>query len=80
MAVEIGTRVRVLRDPDHGPGPWPAQPTGQVASPPEAVPVVNGTVLTYWIVFDEPQLDVDGDGPYDRSQVPEKYLEVLEPT
>jgi len=30
---------------------------------------------TYWIRFDEPQLDADGDGPYSDSEVLERYLE-----
>ena len=32
----------------------------------------------YWITFDDPQLDVDGDGPYASSQVLGKYLDVVE--
>jgi hypothetical protein len=66
--------VRILSDLDHGPGPWPAQPTGRVASGPEMVPGVRGPMATYWIVFDEPQLDTDGDGPYESSKVLAKYL------
>jgi len=30
----------------------------------------------YWVRFDDPQMDADGDGPYLRSQVLEQYLEV----
>jgi hypothetical protein len=32
----------------------------------------------FWVRFDEPQFDADGDGPYDSSQVLERYLECLE--
>ena len=41
---------------------------------PEMVPGVKGPLATYLIVFDEPQLDTEGDGPYERSQVLAKYL------
>ena len=33
---------------------------------------------TYGIRFDDPQLDVDGDGPYASSQVLGKYLDVAD--
>jgi hypothetical protein len=29
----------------------------------------------YWITFDEPQFDVDGDGPYVSAEVLAKYVE-----
>lgn len=32
----------------------------------------------YWIIFDEPQEDADGDGPYVAGEVLEKYVELLE--
>jgi hypothetical protein len=31
----------------------------------------------YWVTFDEPQYDTEGDGPYNSSQVLGKYLEAL---
>jgi hypothetical protein len=31
----------------------------------------------YWVEFDEPQFDGDGDGPYVTSQVLDKYIELL---
>lgn len=36
------------------------------------------TMPTYGIRFDDPQLDVDGDGPYASSQVLGKYLDVAD--
>lgn len=69
-----GSRVKVLSDPDYGPGPWPAEPTGRVVSGPDVVDVGQGTRTFYWIVFDEPQRDADGDGPYERAQVLDTYL------
>jgi hypothetical protein len=78
-----GERVRVRRDQEHGPGPWPAEPTGiAVAHPASAdgtpwvmTQTVSGPRRSYWIVFDDPQFDADGDGPYGSSEVLEKYLE-----
>lgn len=59
-------------------GPWPAQPTGFVKDSPSVVVGRQGEMLTYWIEFDEPQLDADGDGPYVMSQVLGMYLQSLE--
>ena len=75
VTISIGTRVKVRRDPDFGPGPWPSEPTATVIGPPEMVEGRNGALTTYWVEFDEPQTDADGDGPYTTSQVLEKYLE-----
>jgi hypothetical protein len=77
MEFANGSRVRVRRDPQFGPGPWPAEPTGRVVGAPEEVQGREGTLRTYWVEFDEPQLDTDGDGPYYKSQVLEKYLEAV---
>lgn len=69
-----GRRVRVRRDPEFGVGPWPDEPAGTIASW-EWVSTVRGRQKTYWVEFDEPQEDADGDGPYAASQVLEQYLE-----
>ena len=77
-----GTRVQVLRDPDYGPGPWPAEPIGTVAVAADAtafswITTTRGLQLQYWIVFDEPQFDAEGDGPYAASEVLACYLKAL---
>jgi hypothetical protein len=89
IPLPLGTRVRVRRDPIFGPGPWPAEPTGTIIEAPDDSPLyshgtpftwaetVRGPELQYWIAFDEPQVDADGDGPYARSQVSAKYLEAF---
>jgi hypothetical protein len=69
-----GARVRVRRDPDFGPGPWPGGPLGTVDSY-ELVTTRQGQERTYWVRFDEPQRDADGDGPYVESQVLERYVQ-----
>jgi len=73
-----GARVRVRRDPEFGPGPWPAEPSGTVGSF-GMVTTTRGPERTYWVLFDDPQLDPDGDGPYESSQVLERYLEPITP-
>lgn len=74
MDLGVGTRVKVLRDPEFGPGPWPAEPMGTVSGEPQTVQGRDGDLVTYWVVFDEPQFDADGSGPYASSQVLVKYL------
>jgi hypothetical protein len=78
----VGDRVKVRRDPEYGPGPWPDEPTGMVAAHPGA-PEGEAWVATttrlgvrrsYWIRFDSPQRDADGDGPYSESEVLDRYL------
>jgi hypothetical protein len=81
--LRVGQRVKVRRDQDDGPGPWPAEPTGVVRRHPDAatgeVSVPTETLLgryrTYWIAFDVPQFDTDGAGPYSVSEVLDKYLD-----
>jgi hypothetical protein len=69
----------VLRDPDFGPGPWPAEPTGVVESLSgnefAEIETRLGRDRMYFVRFDVPQLDADGEGPYVSSQVLGKYLE-----
>ena len=85
----IGTRVRVRRDPIHGPGPWPSEPTGTIIEAPKHLPhdlagtpftlatTLQGPEVQYWVAFDEGQFDAEGDGPYNGSQVLSQYIEVL---
>jgi hypothetical protein len=77
-----GDRVRVVPDPDSGLSPWPGQPTATVIASPtgeafEETSTRRGLRRTYWVRFDEPQLDLDGDGPYTSSQVLDLHLQRL---
>ncbi|MDX6198103.1 MAG: hypothetical protein QOJ79_1254 [Actinomycetota bacterium] len=77
----IGCRVRVRRDPDFGPGPWPDEPLGTIVRVGDEehfslVETRRGSERSYWVRFDKPQRDAGGDGPYSDSQVLERYLEV----
>lgn len=74
-----GDRVRVSDDFF-----WAKGATGTVSAPPDAVTSLSGawdhgltrqetsalgTHTVYWVSFDEPQFDADGDGPYNGGQV-----------
>ena len=36
----------------------------------------RGPLRFYWVKFEEPQWDADGDGPYIEAEINEQYLEV----
>lgn len=78
MTFAVGLRVKVHQDPDYGPGPWPAEPFGRIVAHPDGAPYQSvetrtGPQRMWWVLFDEPQYDADGDGPYTQSQVSERY-------
>ncbi|NEX92756.1 hypothetical protein [Caulobacter sp. 17J65-9] len=87
MTFVIGVRVRVSEG--HY---WASGATGTVAAWPsfaaelghgtlidetvKLVPTRSGSMRTLWIIFDEPQFDVDGDGPYAEAEIPASALVV----
>jgi hypothetical protein len=72
-----GTRVRVIHDPGWA-GPWATEFLAVIATigAPELVrhPDAHMGELKYWVIFDEPQLDANGDGPYRKAQIWGRYL------
>jgi hypothetical protein len=83
----IGDRVRVSDDFF-----WAKAATGTVSAPPDAVTSLSGewdggltrqessalgTHTVYWVLFDEPQFDADGDGPYRGGQIWESALSLV---
>jgi hypothetical protein len=34
-----------------------------------------GMIRMYWLVFDEPQIDAEGDGPYIEAEIAAEYLD-----
>jgi hypothetical protein len=71
---------------------WAKGATGTVSAPPDAVVQLGGgwdsnltrqegsalgTHTVYWVWFDEPQLDADGDGPYSGGGIWESALRLL---
>lgn len=71
-ALAAGSRVRVIQDPEWD-GPWAAEFLGviDVVGAPELVrdPHARPGELEYWVKFDEPQYDSDGDGPYRGARI-----------
>ena len=87
MGFKIGQRVRVKEDYN-----WAQLATGTIVKPtyfhtdpPEVRNGLNrvvqgrqGPIVTYKVEFDEPQNDLDGDGPYRAAAIEEDYLEAIE--
>lgn len=42
------------------------------------IPGVQGFIEMYWVWFDEPQFDPDGDGPYRGSEIESDAIELLD--
>ncbi len=87
--LQPGDRVHV-----HGHWNWPDDCTGVVALPPTTVRsfavdepwqghlrtlrTLKGMITFVWIVFDVPQHDGDGDGPYPAGEVELEYVARVE--
>jgi hypothetical protein len=71
---------------------WAKGATSIISAPPDAVTSISGewdggltrkeasavgTNTVYWVWFDEPQHDADGDGPYRGGQIWESALTLL---
>ena len=72
---------------------WAKGATGTISVPPDAVVSLSGpwdgggltwpeksalgVHTVYWVWFDEPQFDADGDGPYGGGQIWESALSLL---
>ena len=82
-----GDRVRVSDDFF-----WAKGATGTISNPPDAVTAISGawdgeltrrensalgTNTVYWVWFDDPQYDADGDGPYRGGSIWESALTIL---
>lgn len=82
-----GQRVSVLRSYH-----WAKGASGALKSAPDAVreddenwpnaysrnvPTADGAKLFYWVSFDSPQLDAEGDGPYGEGEIDASFLELL---
>jgi hypothetical protein len=42
-----------------------------------AVPARQGVLHFVWVVFDAPQIDADGDGPYVEAEIDTRFLTVV---
>jgi hypothetical protein len=76
-ALPPGVRVTVLRDPAWD-GPWQREFLGTVDAMGAPEPVEHAGArpgeFAYWVAFDEPQLDSEGEGPYRKAQVWGRHL------
>ena len=78
-----GARVKVIKDPEWN-GPWPDEPLGTiqpVSSEPTPYKVSDsqwGKVREYFVRFDTPQLDSDGQGPYVSAMIWQQYLRAVD--
>jgi hypothetical protein len=85
-----GDRVIVSRD-----FYWAKGATGTISPPPDEVTTISGPweggltrtehsalgeATVYWVQFDEPQLDADGDGPYRAGCIHENALSPISKT
>jgi hypothetical protein len=79
----IGAQVHLRDASPSDPSPWPYEPSGIIVrSGGSALAGVWGRAAggrMWWVQFDEPQSNAQGDGPFATAQVHEKYLE-LAPT
>lgn len=79
-AMHAGARVRVVKDPAWD-GPWREVFIGTIDRTLAPQPVRNRVARPgereYSVTFDEPQFDADGDGPYRKAVIWDRYLEQL---
>lgn len=45
---------------------------------PRSVESTSGMLEFYFVTFDTPQIDADGDGPYDGGEIDARYLVLVE--
>jgi hypothetical protein len=79
-ALVAGTRVRVVRDRTWD-GPWKREFLGVIDAMGAPEPAQHASAdlgeFVYWVTFDNPQYDSDGDGPYRKAQVWGRYLQAV---
>ncbi|WKV75419.1 ferrous iron transport protein A [Streptomyces sp. PCS3-D2] len=77
-ALAPGCRVIVIRDPLERWAPWQREFLGTIddMAAPEPVrhPSARRGELAYWVSFDQPQHDSNGDGPYRKAQIWARFL------
>ena len=91
MAIGFSVGDRIIVSSDFF---WAKGATGTISNPPSEVTTLSGpwqggltrqevsalgANTVYWVWFDEPQVDADGDGPYSGGQIWESALTLLTP-
>jgi hypothetical protein len=89
VSAKFSVGDRVFVSPDFH---WAKGATGTVSEPPSEVTSISGPwdggltrqehsalgeATVYWVWFDEPQLDADGDGPYRGGSIHENALTLI---
>ncbi|MGH1375180.1 MAG: hypothetical protein ACRBCK_02430 [Alphaproteobacteria bacterium] len=68
---QIGDKVIVSKD-----GGWKNDCSGVICSAPEPIDTLKGPENFYWVRFDQPEQDVNGDDEYIKAQVLSCYIYV----
>jgi hypothetical protein len=82
----IGDRIKISEHYS-----WAKNAIGTVSKPPDVIreisdgwkdnfreiKLLNEIGICYWIKFDQPHYDADGDGPYSEAEIESKYLSLL---
>jgi hypothetical protein len=69
---EFSVNDRVLVSSSGG---WKQSASGVICGGPDPVETLQGSEYFYWVLFDEPQEDVNGPDKYSRAQILSCYLE-----
>lgn len=83
---KIGTKIKIIEDCG-----FKAGATGTINYPPDVEIIteqfnnnffrkdefLEEEKIFVWVVFDEPQRDSNGDGPYDEAEINTKYLALI---
>ena len=79
----IGSKIKISENYH-----WAKNATGKITQPPKfivdmsdgwkenvrEVKSLKGILFFYWVKFDEPQVDADGDGLYREAEIDSNYL------
>ena len=68
----VNDRVMVLST-----GGWKQRAYGKIGSPPEVVETMQGPDFFYWVIFDEPQEDINGPCKYSKAQILSCHLALV---
>jgi len=89
MAAKFQAGDRIVVSPDYH---WAKNVTGTIGAPPASVVALSGPwqnnltrnvkarlgmKVFYWVWFDEPQVDTEGDGPYSGGEIAEDVLTLV---
>jgi hypothetical protein len=79
----VGDLIQISKDYH-----WAGSATGEIIKTPDyileiatgwennmrEVKALHGILYFYWVKFDEPQIDADGDGPYGQAEIDSNFM------